>query len=211
MKEFKKCRGTGKALGFGCGVEVPVVQFGKANRVYGLGKSCGCYGSWLINSEEGKKKIANATLKVTEPRRSLEKAIEEKDKSKGLQIAIKQTKDLVHKMVRLRDKGKPCITCGCQWRKNFEAGHCYPTRYNSIRFEFHNINGQCMKCNRTPTGMNEEYVLLLPQRIGEEEFKKLQRKAELDKKFTKKWTREELLEIREEAKKIINEYQKGNE
>ena len=207
MKSDKKCKGTGKAIGYGCGEIVSVQLYGKANRVYGLGKSCGCYTEWLLNSEEGKKKIYNATLKVTASRRSLEKAIKENDSSKGIQIAIKNTKDLVHEAVRLRDKGKPCISCGCQWRTNFEAGHCFPTRFNSIRFNWFNINGQCFRCNNFLRGNQEEYILNLPERIGKDNFKELIRLADLDPKTTKKWTREELKTIREEAKIIIKEFE----
>jgi hypothetical protein len=206
MKDFKKCKGTGKALGYGCGEMVPVSRYGKTNRVYGLGKSCGCYMDWLLNSEEGKKKIEQASLKVTEPRRSLEKAIEDKKSRGGIQREITKTKELVHKAIRLRDEGKRCITCGCEWRSDFDAGHCFPTKFNSIRFHFDNIHGQCIGCNRFKDGRHSEYIIQLPKRIGEEAFKNLKELAELDRKFVKKWTREELSEIRKEAKEIIKQF-----
>ena len=206
MKDFKKCKGIGKGIGYGCGELVPVARFNKPNRIYGLGKSCGCYIDWLLNSTEGKKKIEEASLKVSEPRKSLEKAFKEKKERTGIQSYILTTRTLVHKAVRVRDKGKPCISCGCQWSEKFQAGHCFPTRYNSIRFNFFNINGQCVKCNIEKDGNEIEYLSRLPGRIGEENFQELKRLAELDSKIIKKWTREELSEIRNEAKEIIKKF-----
>lgn len=191
----KPCKGTGKAKGYGCGKMVLA-------RTYGLGMSC-CYGNWLYTSEEGQKKLNAVTNKVTEPRRSLEKAIETDKKTKGIATALKTTKTVVHKMVRLRDKGKPCISCGCQWNDGFEAGHCYPTKFRSIRFWFYNINGQCFKCNNFEDGNQDNYLLNLPERIGQERFDELQRLAKEDRKFNKHWTKDELSEIRKEAKKKI--------
>ena len=46
----KKCKGTGRAAGYGCGL--PQMQ-----RKYGLGYACRCYPNWLQNSEEGQEMI----------------------------------------------------------------------------------------------------------------------------------------------------------
>ena len=46
----KKCKGIGKAIGYGCGSM-------QLKRVYGLGLNCRCYQNWLLNSEEGKNKL----------------------------------------------------------------------------------------------------------------------------------------------------------
>ncbi len=191
----KPCKGTGIAKGYGCGTL-------RLLRTYGLGRSC-CYITWLLNSKEGKEKIAKAETKATFTRKSLEKAVKKDKETKGIASALTLTKQIVHEMVRLRDKGKPCISCGCQWNNEFQAGHCYPTRYRSIRFKFLNINGQCVGCNIGKDGNETQYLLNLPLRIGQDNFKELQRLAKEDAKFNKHWTKEELSEIRKEAKKII--------
>ena len=197
----KKCKGTGIAKGYGCGK----LQF---ERVYGLGKYC-CYNNWLLNSQEGKEKLNKITLKVTEPRRSLEKAIEDNTKRKGITAQLLYTKDLVHQAIRLRDKFKPCISCGAQWNKDFQAGHFYnANNYRSIKFNFLNINGQCRQCNLLKDGNFTEYQFRLPERIGEEKFKILEELANLDKQSNKHWTTDELKNIQKEARKIINYYKK---
>ena len=103
-------------------------------------------------------------------------------------------------MVRERDKGKPCISFGCQWNNEFQAGHCFPTRYRSIRFEFHNINGQCVGCNIGKDGNETAYLIQLPLRIGKAAFERLKKLAAKDGSFNKHWTKFELSEIRKEAR-----------
>jgi Bacteriophage Lambda NinG protein len=197
----KKCKGTGKAKGFGCGTM-------QLKRRYGLGISC-CFGSWLYTSDEGKKIVNKTTDKVTEPRKSLEKAIKDNTKRKGITAQLLYTKDLVHQAIRLRDKFKPCISCGCQWNKDFQAGHFYnANNYRSIKFNFLNINGQCRQCNLLKDGNFTEYKFRLPERIGEEKFKILEELANLDKQSNKHWTTDELKLIQKEARKIINYYKK---
>ena len=197
----KKCKGTGKAKGFGC----HKLQF---ERVYGLGKNC-CYNVWLLNSPEGKEKLNKITLKVTEPRRSLEAAIENKRKTKGITSQLLYTKTIVHEMVRLRDKFKPCISCGSQWRDSFQAGHYFPAgNYRSIKFNFLNIHGQCQGCNLMKDGNHEEYSIKLPERIGEENYNIIEELARLDKKGNKYWTVDELKKIQKESRNIINDLKK---
>lgn len=194
----KPCKGTGKGKGYGC-------KYLQLKRTYGLGHNCGCYRDWLLNSEEGKKKLERSTIKATETRRSLEKAEKERKEAEGIASALTLTKQVVHEMVRLRDKGKHCISCGCQWNSEFQAGHCYPTRYRSIRFHFYNINGQCVGCNIGKGGNEPQYLIELPKRIGQGNFNELKRLAGLDGQFNKHWTKEELKQIRIEANKIIKE------
>jgi len=193
----KPCKAIGKAKGFdGCGALV-------LYRKYGLGLKC-CYPKWLYNTPEGKEILSKATQKAQAPRKSLEKAIEKKKEENGIQAALVNTKGVVHNMIRLRDKNKPCISCGAQWNDSFDAGHCYAVNnYRSIRFEFLNIHAQCRYCNRMRDGKHDDYILRLPDRIGEKNFEKLQKLANLDKKFDKKWTKSELSEIRKQAREII--------
>ena len=181
MIKEKKCKGTGVAIGYGCGTM-------RQYRTYGLGRAC-CYVTWLLNSKAGKEKVEKMTLKVSEPRKSLEKAEKKHKETNGIASALTTTKQVVHEMVRLRDKNNPCISCGCQWNNEFQAGHCYPTRYRSIRFNFFNINGQCVGCNIGKDGNETQYLLKLPLRIGKDIFKNLQRLAREDAKFNKHWTK----------------------
>ena len=137
---------------------------------------------------------------------NIDKLIQEKKDRSRLPTALKTTKQVVHEYVRLRDEGKPCISCGTPYKDDFDAGHFYPSgKFTSIRFDLDNISGQCQKCNRMNEGEFELYSLNLPNRIGQERYDSLVKRAELSKKFTKKWTLFELKEIREQIKKLKSE------
>lgn len=204
MKDVKKCKGTGRANGHGCGKLVPVVMYNAANRIYGLGKSCGCYTKWLL--KEGMDIVEKATLKATKPRRDLEARSIEYMEQKSLPALLTNVKTVVHKTVRLRDKGKPCISCGCAWNESFQAGHCYAAGdYSTIRYHLQNIHGQCKGCNLTKNGNETEYQLRLPYRIGQEAFDELSELAKADRRTDHKWDREELYRIRSEANDIYKQ------
>ena len=133
--------------------------------------------------------------------------IKEKKEQDTLQSHLLHTRTLVHKMVRLRDYGKPCISCGRSWLDSFQAGHYHKAElYKSIRFDFFNINGQCKMCNNHLEGNMDAYKLRLPYIIGIKQFDALNRRANLDKKFIKIWTRTELKEIQNKAKILIKKY-----
>jgi protein-arginine kinase activator protein McsA len=198
MIKQKKCCGTGIAKGYGCG-KLTNVEY----RIYGLGKMCGCYSDWLINSENGKIKMQKAIIKAQKPRLELEQAHKEKNEKKGITGALLITKTVVHAYVRERDHGKKCISCNTPWNKEFQAGHFYASgSFETLRFNLDNIHGQCQQCNLYNHGNFENYSLNLPNRIGQERFKKLTELASIDKQFSKVWNLENLKEIRDNIKKL---------
>jgi len=146
MIEEKKCVGTGKARGYGCKEPVPVVLYGKANRVYGLGKSCGCYKDWLINSDEGQKIIAKASLRG-------KKIVEKKEKKKSREehsLSLDWSKKLqeeINSIVRTIDKGLTCLARNI--RGQIHAGHVYARGGNqTIRYNLHNLHRQSAHSNK---------------------------------------------------------------
>jgi hypothetical protein len=198
MIKQKSCKGQGKAFGYGCGKLTNV-----ENRIYGLGKMCGCYSDWLLNSDIGKSILQKSISNVQKPRIELEKAYKDNKEKKGINGALLVTKTLVHAYVRKRDKDKNCISCGCQWNDKFQAGHYYPGgSFETLKFHLDNINGQCEQCNLFKEGNFENYTLNLPKRIGKVRFDNLVKLAEIDKQFSKVWNLENLKEIRENIKKL---------
>ena len=150
-----------------------------------------------------------AKKKVEKDKKLIEDRIKEKKEKQSLSYYLTNTKNLVHKYIRERDKGKNCISCGAQWSKDFQAGHFYPAgKFTSIKFDLDNIHGQCPQCNLYKEGNFDNYSLNLPNRIGEDRYKSLVKKAELDKKFNKKWTRTELNDIRNQVKIKLKKYEK---
>ena len=196
----KPCKGiTSETKGYGCGKET-------LHRVHGLGKMCGCYSDWLLNTEAGRLKLQRATLKATKPRRDLEKAEKEHKQRMRLPKALEMTQQLFNKYIRERDRFKPCISSGIPWKNDFDAGHFFSVKqYSELRFDEDNVHAQSIMDNRANEGNFQDYAINLPLRIGEERFAELLKRAERSKKRVKKWTLEELEIIRENVKKKLKE------
>lgn len=100
----------------------------------------------------------------------------------------------VNKYVRLRDRGLPCVSCGTEWRENFQAGH-YLSRgaRPELRFELANLAGQCPQCNLYLSGNLLSYRKGLIDRIGLERVEALEGPHP-----PAKWSVDELIAIRDE-------------
>lgn len=134
----KPCKGTGLAKGYGCGRKTK-------HRVYGIGKMCGCYNDWLLNSENGKIKIANAQLsaKAKVQKQQIRTTKEEKDNLKDWSAEL-QVK--INWIVRMIDVGLLCLARG--YGGQMHAGHVYARGGNStMKFHLHNIHRQCAQSN----------------------------------------------------------------
>lgn len=191
----KPCKGIGKAKGVkGCG---KITMW----RKYGLCSSC--YADFILNTDYGRTLLQKATITAIKPRMEMEKLREEKQKRDKLTTHLKTTQKVVHEYVRKRDEGKPCISCGTQWHKDFQAGHYFKAElYTSLKFDLDNIHGQCIECNIRLDGNLNPYGINLPKRIGLDAFNRLKFRASQDKLQVKKWTREELSEIRKKIKQL---------
>ncbi len=136
MIKEKKCKGIGLATGYGCGKLTKV-----ENRVYGLGKMCGCYSDWLLNSENGKIKMQKAILNVKNKKFDYKKAKENTtDWNKKLQ-------EKINLIVRLIDFNQPCLAKG-KLANQMHAGHVFSRGSTpSLRFNLHNIHRQSAQSN----------------------------------------------------------------
>ena len=110
----------------------------------------------------------------------------------------------VNKYCRDRDEGNGCISCGKHLK--LQGGHYIPQGSCSyLRYDFDNINGQCVGCNKWKSGNLIEYRIRLVKKISAECVELL----EGCRVETKKGTRQELEELLErlkrksEAKKAI--------
>lgn len=86
--------------------------------------------------------------------------------------------------IRLRDKDKPCISCGKPLKDKYDAGHFFPTTKQSLRFDENNVHGQCVHCNQHLHGNITKYAYNLPKRIGWEAFEDLHAMSNLTVKLT---------------------------
>lgn len=152
----------------------------------------------LANKEVFKKKELNKKL--------IEDGLREQKEVRSLGSLLNNVKNICHDYVKKRDYGKVCVSCGCSWHSDFQAGHYYKAElFSSLRFDENNIHGQCKRCNLRLEGNLSEYSVNLPLRIGKMRFKVLVAKAGIDKSLKHKWDREELKRIYDYYKQKIRE------
>ena len=170
MKTQKKCRGIGKALGYGCGKELPVMLYNKSNFKYGIGLSCGCFSLWLLNSDEGKKMISKAKIIAKEI-----KIKEDKQRISNIKESLKTLSDYkedlqvkINLIVRLIDRGYPCIATD-SFDGKMNAGHYMSVGSNpTIRFHLENIWLQSVHSNKWKAGDTLRYQQGIIKNFGSE-------------------------------------------
>ncbi len=124
------------------------------------------------------------------------------DMTKPYSRLMGEAKSVFQKWVRLRDKDKPCISCGKLEAEQFDGGHYRKAEiYRGLIFHQWNVHKQCSYCNRFLHGAEVEYRNGLIKRIGLENVELLELEAKQTQQ--KKWSREELVEIRDEYKQKI--------
>ena len=104
-------------------------------------------------------------------------------------------------VVKVRDKGLPCLTCGTT-NPNVEycASH-YRSRKaaNQLRYDLDNIHKCCnFRCNKQLSGNIEKYRPALIAKIGQERHDAL-----INNHETKRWTKEECQEIEKYYKDLL--------
>ena len=97
---------------------------------------------------------------------------------------MKILQGLVNKYVGLSD-AYFCISCLSQIKGKRDSGHFFSVgNYPSVRFDLDNIHSQCIRCNQYNGGNLLEYRKYLIQKIGEDKFNDLDRKAHQNRQFT---------------------------
>ena len=124
---------------------------------------------------------------------------------------IKEAQAAFNRYIRLRDRRKPCISCGVHLRVKY-GGHYDCGHYRStgaaphLRFNVFNAAAQCVRCNRDLSGNVVEYRKELINRIGLE----LVERIEYDNE-AKRFTVEYLKRLKKIFNKRANLYRKLGE
>ena len=112
-----------------------------------------------------------------------------KERLKTYNDYVKEAQKEFNHYVRVRDKNKPCISCGTEQMSAkrggaFAAGH-YRSRGSSPahRFNLFNCVGQCKKCNRWLNGAVADMRIGLIKRFGVERIEALENDNRV-RKFT---------------------------
>ncbi len=141
--------------------------------------------------EEAKKAKAAAKVERAETRRR-------KQELKPLRELLADAQVAFNAYIRARDAGKPCICCGKPFEPNkpggsMDAGH-YLSRGSAPqhRFNENNVFGQRKNCNRPGGTTRAAFRAGVIDRIGLEAVEALE-----NDNAVRKWTREELIGIRD--------------
>ena len=99
-----------------------------------------------------------------------------------------------------------CVTCGriLPWSGGIggmHTGHFLASRCFSILFEEDNVAPQCSRCNRFCSGMPQQFRLWMETVRGGDVIERL----EALKRTTRKFTRDELVDMRIEYKRRLKE------
>ena len=114
---------------------------------------------------------------------------------------LKQTQEIFNRYIRLRDKDKPCVSCGHTGNRQRHASHFRPVGRNAIhRFSEDNVHASCSICNSHLSGNLVPYREELLIRIGPERLEALE--SNNDPKI---WQVEELRELQDHYKAKIRE------
>lgn len=107
---------------------------------------------------------------------------------------LKSAVTICQSYIRMRDKGKPCISCGKKWNETFQAGHLFSGGgHSAVRFDEENINSQCKECNSGSQFNVGAYIEEFEKRYSREDFEVLKAKAYEHKS----WSLQELKNINE--------------
>ena len=128
-----------------------------------------------------------------------------KERSVAKLIQIAQEK--FNAMIRLRDEGLPCISCGAPYPT--DAGHLFSKSTRpAMRFIPEACHSQCRRCNAMHDGNYDEMCKGIASRYGVEYLQNVIQLANDSRKVSNKWSKSELLQLIsyfDEQAKILHE------
>ena len=134
-----------------------------------------------------------------------------KEAIKTIPQLIKEAQVEFNAYIRARDHHQPCICCGRPLGDGdvggaFDCGHYRSTGSAShLRFNEHNAHAQRKQCNRWGAGRAVDYRIGLIARIGLEAVEALE-----SNNTPHKWTRQELIDIRNTYRQKRKELERGD-
>lgn len=134
---------------------------------------------------------------------------ERKAALKRIPDLIKEAQHAFNAFIRERDKDRDCICCGhplgaADSGGSYDCGHYRSVGSAShLRFHEHNAHAQRKVCNRWGAGRAVDYRIGLVRRIGVEAVEQLE-----NNNTPHKWTREELIQIRDHYRQKLKELKK---
>ncbi len=121
-----------------------------------------CVAEFALWKLEKIRKTENRSFKRETKRR--------KEAAKTRTEIYKDLEKEVNRFILIRDKGRPCCTCGTTSDIKYDAGHYRSVgSCKELRFELTNIHRQCsVQCNQHGSGMRKEYQEFLIDKYGQD-------------------------------------------
>lgn len=158
---------------------------------------------------EAKKRAKNKERRVAASAERREDG-ERRENLKSYPQLVKEAQREFNAFVRLRDARLPCICCGKRFEdKSLTAGNVHAGHYRStgsaphLRFNEDNVHLQNAQCNLYGAGRAVDYRIGLIARIGLERVEALEANNQ-----ARKWTHDELREIRDTYRRRVREMKK---
>ncbi|ALR29753.1 hypothetical protein ATE47_04105 [Chryseobacterium sp. IHB B 17019] len=108
-----------------------------------------------------------------------------KEKLKTHKDWLQDLQKVFNAYIRTRDKGKPCVSCGCKVEGSGHASHFFSVgSHPNLRFNEDNVHVSCIECNLHKHGNLAEYSTRLPHRIGVDAFNTLLSKKNIPNKLS---------------------------
>ncbi len=151
----------------------------------------------------GKSNIQKQNAKAWQKEKKIRK-----EKLKTHKDYLNDLQKVFNEFIRFRDKGKPCVSCGCMVNGNGHASHFFAVgSHPNVRFNEDNVHVSCVECNLHKHGNLAEYSLRLPIRIGQERFDMLVVKAKQSLlKLSITEIKEKIEYYRKRIRELKNEY-----
>lgn len=204
---IKKCKGTGKAKGSGCG---------ENKNIHKYGLCLDCFKNWVFGTPEGQQYFRMATLqgrKRAENENKKEKSKKKKEEKEAVEKKSELEKKLqkeFNSIIRIIDTGKGCISCRHGWRVKWtrqgHAGHWLSVGSNpQLRYNFNNCYLQCSICNNHKSSNSREYDKGIKRHYGQETLDKMQGLKKIKElHLTKEELRDFIVKIRDIKKEIMS-------
>jgi hypothetical protein len=113
------------------------------------------------------------------------------------------------KWTRERDKHLPCISCNVETTTQWDGGHYFKAElYSGLIFHEDNCHKQCSRCNNELHGNEANYRMGLVKKIGLERVQWLEDNKDRLRQY--KYTKEELISIKNKYKQKLKELKQQN-
>lgn len=172
MIKLKKCKGTGKAMGHGCGEMMILKRFGLCSN---------CWRLWLLNTKEGNEVLKKSQIKASkEVKTKKKREIREKKRELNSGNAMQLADTYFSRYIRLLysiDGKCTCYTCGdIKPIKEVDNGHYMKREHKNTRYNENNCRPQCKICNGDTkhNGKQIEFREGLVNEIGESQVKEVE-------------------------------------